>query len=146
MGGNLVSTLFISAFVSLMIMLPVFIIRSLIAVNIKKPGKAVEMAKARGHVVTANLVKVQWSVPDNLDDVTDRYSVGVYEYVYRGRKYKYKNTCMEPPEEVTLYFINNPRHAGSEGELKIMNSNLLKTYLIVFAILFAVFYLSARGG
>lgn len=146
MGNNIFASLFISAFVSLVILFPIFIIRGTVLVTLRKPGKAVGLAKARGHVVTARLVKTHWRVPDNPRDLVERYSLGIYEYEYRGKVYRYKYTAMDPPDELTLYFVSNPRKAATESDTKLMSAHWGRWYLVIFAIVFVLVYSFSRGG
>lgn len=138
MGSNIFGILFSSAFITLVCIFPIFIIRSTVMAFKKKPGKAIETAKARGHVVTARLVDTHWTVPGNPRDVVDRYSLGIYEYEWDGRTYKYRLSAMTPPSELTLYFLRNPRKAMPELDLKSFSFPWFWISLGVFAFFAAI--------
>lgn len=138
MGSNILGILFSSAFMTLVCMFPIFIIRSTVMAFKKKSGKALETAKARGHVVTARLVDTHWSVPENPRDAVDRFSLGIYEYEWDGRTYKYRLPAMTPPDELTLYFLHSPRKAMPEQDLKSFGFPWFWISLSVFAFFVAI--------
>ncbi len=91
-----------------------------------------------GHVVKAKLIKSK----DDIDERGLRDSsrqIGIYQYEYNNKIYKTKQgSVFELPDEITLYFERNPRHAVVERELGIYESPMLRCY-IVSALIMGIF-------
>lgn len=102
----------------------------------KKREAAVEAAIRSGRTVTAVLKKTRattLSIPGTHEHWS---SMGYYEYVYKGKTYKYKYWADNPPATLKLYFIKNPAKATVAGAL----SPVVTNWPLVFAIVTMVFY------
>lgn len=101
----------------------------------KKRQKLLEKAVSRGHVVTAQLKKTNWSHPES-DGPLERQSVAVYEYQYQGRTYHYRQRGSgQFPGSVTLYFDQNPARAYTADRISDASFRWPLVYLICFAAL-----------
>ena len=111
--------------------------------------KYLKEAIEKGNIVQAKLVRSR--------DVTEDYNgyglvssnevIGLYEYSYNGKKYKYRASATSIlPDELTLYFIKNPKKACLSDEIGFRESNWIKTYLYsvitlwILGIIVGVFY------
>lgn len=104
--------IFISVIFACIIVFPFFIASLARAQNPRRREEALNQAIAKGHVVTAILKKRYGSVDDPFSrSARGMISLGVYEYEYKGRKYKYKLYDDYLPTTVKLYFLKNPRKA-----------------------------------
>lgn len=100
--------------------------------------KILQKAIDKGHTVNASLVKsgdIVGVMQTNVDTsgVVDTGKImGTYLYEYNGKKYKHHiNTRNRLPEEITLYFIKNPRKASLPSEIGYSESNWLLYYLVI---------------
>lgn len=97
--------------------------------------KLVEIAKAKGNVITARLIKHydDYEYTNNGDYRPSGNEIGVYQYEYNNRKYKYRLISINRlPQEITLYYLNRPRKATLGGELYItQRSPWLRSFLVI---------------
>lgn len=102
----------ISIIFACMIVFPFFIASLVRAMSPKRNEAALKEAISKGHVVTAKLKKIRSSVKDPQSrSAMGLIDLGIYEYEYKGRKYKYKLYSKKLPYTVTLYFLKSPRKA-----------------------------------
>jgi len=74
-----------------MIVFPFFIVALVRAKSPRRREAALNKALSKGHVVTAILKKRHSSVSDPFSrSASGMVDLGIYEYEYKGRKYKYK--------------------------------------------------------
>lgn len=106
--------------------------------------KLVEKAKLKGNVLTAHLVKHYDQYNDSGQyKRTSGKEIGVYEYECNGNKYKYRYISINKlPEEITLYYLKNPRKASVSKELYItQRSPWLKSFLVIFLICWVISFI-----
>lgn len=87
----------------------------------KRRERLLKKAMDAGHVVTGRLVKVKRvtrSDPARRDDYVI-LRVATYEYEYKGKTYRSKLTkdLISWPEELTLYYVKNPKRATTSGNI-----------------------------
>lgn len=97
-------------------MLPVILISYRIKNRPAKRQRFVEEAKRRQHVVTARLVRCVYPAAGERKG-SDKEYTAFYEYEYGGKQYRYRILSYSPPDELTLYFMNDPRQAVTEGDI-----------------------------
>lgn len=105
----------------------------------EKRERLAQEAIANGHVVNARLAKtkrVKRSDPSRNDDYII-LDVGIYEYEYKGKTYRSKLAAedMTWPNELTLYYIKNPKKATAKGNIGLSEIGGGRCFLIVFAVL-----------
>lgn len=134
--------LFLSAFIAFLIVFPIGMINAAIKANPKKSkeesAELQKIAIARGHVVTAKLIKTQTFSAVNPISINNFETTGIYEYFYNGKRYKYSFRDDHPEITLTLYFVNDPRKAAVSGALKRESK---VSWPIVYLIVTAVIYL-----
>lgn len=92
-------------------------------------ARLVKKAKEQGHVVTARLTKAFTVLGD---ETMKSHKTGTYVYEYRNKTYKYQvNSEISPSQELTLYFVKNPRKACLERELGLTESNWIRYYFMI---------------
>ena len=99
--------------------------------------KYVKKAIENGRVVQAKLVKSwdSWNQSESGALIASNEVLGVYTYEYKGKKYKYRaSSTSYLPDELTLYFLKNPRKASLYDEIGFRESNWLQYWLIIAAI------------
>lgn len=133
--------LFLSAFIAFLIVFPVAMIKSAIDANPKKRENErrefKKIAIERGHVVTAELIKIQTFSNRSSYSINSFETVGIYEYFYNGKRYKYHFRSDNPKETLTLYFVDNPRKATVDTALKRETKiSWPVKYLIVVTVIF----------
>ena len=120
-------------------MLPVI----LISYHIKNRPANRQRFMEQARRVTARLVR---SVLPRAGDGINNMYTAVYEYEYNGKKYRYRiMSYYEPPDELTLYFINDPRRAAIEADIWFQGGfkpGFLIIYIIVVVLVARVI---ARG-
>lgn len=108
----------ISIIFACMIVFPFFIVSLARAKSPKRCEAALNKALSKGHVVTAVLKKRRGSVSDPYSrSRRGRVGMGIYEYTYKGRNYKYKLYDDSLPSTVKLYFTKSPRKAVQAAAL-----------------------------
>lgn len=134
--------LFLSAFIAFLIVFPIGMISVLVKVNPKKEKAESERLKKiaieRGHVVTAKLVKIQAFSATNPFTINKTETLGIYEYFYNGKRYKYRYHDDDPEYTKTLYFVDSPRKATVARALKKESK---VSWPVVYLIVLAVVYL-----
>lgn len=106
----------------------------------KKREAAVEAAIRAGRTVTAVRKKVRgttMSVPGTHEFWS---SIGIYEYEYKGRTYKYKYWADNPPATLKLYFIKKPSKATVAGALNPVTVRWPLVYVAVTAFFYIFLY------
>lgn len=93
-------------------------------------GKAIE----KGHVLTATLVRQYYNTGGTDKDQT-RATLCIYKYQYKGKTYKYQIYNNYPPQTLTLYYIRNPRKAGSVGDIVLKERRWLLRFAVVAGII-----------
>lgn len=108
----------ISIIFACMIVFPFFIVSLVRAKSPRRREAALNKALSKGHVVTAVLKKRHSSVSDPFSrSASGMVDLGIYEYEYKGRKYKYKLYDGHLPSTVKLYFTKSPRKAVEAAAL-----------------------------
>lgn len=96
--------------------------------------KLVERAKSKGNVITARLVD-HYSLNNHSGNHIKMTGeeMGIYEYEINERKYKYRFMSFNAlPQELTLYYLNNPKKATVPSELFIrQRSPWIRSFLII---------------
>ena len=139
--------LFLSAFIAFLIVFPITMITIGIRQNPKKRRAEAEMLKKlaieRGHVVTANRIKIKTFSAVSTKNSTNHYTTsGIYEYFYNGKRYIYKFHDDSPAMEMTLYFVSDPRKAAVAGALSTDRKVLWPfAYMAVLAVVYLLTYL-----
>jgi len=133
--------IFISIIFACMIVFPFFIASLARAQSTKRKEDALNEAIKRGHVVTAILKKRVSNVNDpysrSANGMTD---LGIYEYEWKGKKYKYKDYSDNLASTQKLYFLKCPRKAVPAGALASTKGN----WLLRIAVIACVIYLFGR--
>lgn len=130
---------FMSLVMAAVFVFPVYLFSSIRAGLTKRNQKAVEKAIKKGHVVTAKLIqtgRARLNVPGLTTPGPHRQ--GVYEYTYKGRRYKYRFWSNHPPSQLTLYFLSKPRKATVDKALIDSETSWIRIYLIVAGLLLAL--------
>ena len=128
--------LYMSCFMAFVFVFPAYLIWVQVTGTQKRVKLAKEKAIARGHVVTARRYKMSSLVDDVPGESAGPKHLGKYKYVYNGKTYKYRSWDYNPPMELTLYFIDNPRKATTAGNLVDSKINWPLIYLIVVGIIY----------
>ncbi|MBE6139629.1 MAG: hypothetical protein E7174_03945 [Firmicutes bacterium] len=113
---------------------PIFIFLRKIIYGPTINKKLLEKVKEKGNVVVAKLVKHydQYNHSGAYKNVSGK-EIGIYEYEVNGRKYKYRFITINGlQEELTLYYLKNPRKASVAKELFItQRSPWMLSFLII---------------
>ena len=99
--------------------------------------KYVKKAIEDGRVVQAKLMKSwdSWNQSESGAIIASNEVLGVYTYEYKGKKYKYRaSSTSHLADELTLYFLKNPRKASLENEIGFRESNWIQYYFVIAAI------------
>lgn len=76
-----------------------------------------------------------------LGRVMSNYYNAVYNYEYKGRRYRYRYTTTGAiPSELTLYFLKRPSKACLSDELGLRESPWLRCYLVISLLLTLVIF------
>lgn len=129
--------LLISFFGAFAIVFPCYLITAAVRGSKRQQEKAVETAISRGHAVTATLKKcvgARGEVPGVQS--TQNAQLGIYEYEYGNRTYRYKFYAEELPKTLELYFLKRPKKATVKGAL--VNSTVC--WPLVFAVVTLLVY------
>jgi hypothetical protein len=131
----------ISACFAFFLVFPVYIIVSAVQSSPSKREKEREelkkLAIERGHVVTAELVKIQSDSVQSASSSFRHNSMGIYKYIYNGKKYRFTYQSDNSPGSITLYFVSNPRKATVARALKRKRA----PWLIIYAVAVAIMYM-----
>lgn len=104
--------------------------------------KDMEKAKKDGRVVTARLVSMVHPNTNGYDDFDagGRLAIqGKYQYVYKGRLYKYSGLFDGvPPREIQLYFRKNPKKARTAQHFARVESEWKPLFVVLTAIGYVV--------
>ncbi len=104
-----------------------------------KNEELVQKAIEKNHVVSAKLIK-HWDL-ESVDDPGNMYKeMGIYQYEYHGKTYKYRFIGTTPlPENLTRYFVNNPRKVTSRNELYLLKrSPWIKLFFLTTFLLWMI--------
>lgn len=98
--------------------------------------KKLQQAINAGHIVEAYLEKRY--APRGTPESTDRY-FATYSFDWKGKKYqrrfKYLN---EPPAQLTMYFVKNPKKAEPQNSFIGMETGLLPFFIVGVVVAFVV--------
>lgn len=129
-----------SAFLAFVFVFPTYLISVMVTSSKKRREKSLEKAITRKHVVRASLIKKVYLHPNTVESIGKEWGHSeyraYYEYFYNGRKYKFKMDDDNPPHNLTLYFLKNPRKATIEECLSDSEVSWPIVYLIVMGIIF----------
>jgi len=132
----------ISIIFACMIVFPFFMSSLARTKNPRRREEALNKAIAKGHVVTAILKKRYGSVDDPFShSARGMVGLGIYEYEYKGRMYKYKLYDDYLPTTVKLYFVKNPRKAE---EAAAVGTSETACWPIIITIISFVIYVIGR--
>lgn len=121
-----------SLFMAAVFVFPAYIISTAFTGSEKRSRAAVDKAIARGHVVRAVLTKAGPPCFDVHGMTTPGpHRRGVYEYTYKGKRYKYYFWANNPPSTLTLYFLKKPRKATVEKAMFDSEFSWMRMYIIV---------------
>lgn len=143
---EIITIIVLSLVATFFTLFPIYMIKeSIVAANPKKRQaereRLKQLAIERGHVVTANLIKIQTFSDVNDNGFNRLESSGIYEYFYDGKRYKYSFRDDDPELTLTLYFVNDPRKATVAGALKKEPKiPFLIVFIITFLAWFFIFY------
>ena len=108
----------------------------------KKREEALELARREGRTATATLKKS--GVARTYNDRPGLTYWCRYEYLYNGKKYKYKClTNFMPDNSITLYFRKNPKKATTEHDFGKMEGEEKYVFLVselIFTIIIYILY------
>lgn len=121
------------------IITPIFcLLRKMFIVPFLRKG-LLEKAKRKGHIVKAHLVKTV-PVYDFKLGTTDKQR-GYYKYECNGKEYEYVcESYYEPGQELTLYYVKNPRKACLDRYLGMSERVWPKYYLLISVIMAVVVF------
>lgn len=126
---------FICLFAAGVVIFPFFIIRGQVTSSQRHREKLYKKAVSRGHEATAFLKRSYSPSLDNPRSPTDRMELGKYYFDYNGKTYNIRLYFDgAPPEEVQVYWLNNPRRAGTRGGISEPFWPWIIAYIIVFVI------------
>lgn len=106
--------------------------------------KLIEKAKEKGNIITARLIKHYDQHNHNKNGMTvTGKEIGVYEYEVNGRKYKYRLLTINGlRQEITLYYLKNPRKAMLSKELYITErSPWIKSFFAIFFVCWLISFI-----
>ena len=132
----MLEAVFIGLVMAAIFVFPAYIVSCAFTGTSKRSQSAVDKAIARGHVVRAVLIKAGPPVFDVPGLTTPGpHRKGVYEYRYKGRRYKYYFWSSNPPDRLTLYFLKKPRKATVAEAMYDSEFSWMRLYLIIAAFL-----------
>ena len=138
--------LLISACIAFFLVFPVYLIVETVEDHRRRKTREWEtlqqIAIDRGHVVTAELVHIQANSVRTSTSFSNHDSMGIYKYVYNGKRYRYTFQSDDPKPTMTLYFLDNPRKATVGRALKRKGVSWPIVYAIVLGI---VYWLMCTG-
>ena len=106
-------------------------------------GRLLQKAIRKNHMVTATRGKT-WDVyaeQPGAGCIPTNQEMGLYHYWYGGRQYTYRASSYNGlPEEITLYFLKNPRKADTSAEIGLRESNWPLYYIAHMVIWATVAY------
>lgn len=122
---------FMYLFAAVAIVFPWYIISTKLNLLPKRQEEARQKAMERGHVVTATFVRSYGRDVDN----PNLPSQCLYRYTCNGKSYKYTVFTDDPPRELTLYYMRNPRKAAEGDAINASEKPWFLRFLIVAAII-----------
>lgn len=130
---------FISLFMAAVVIFPIYIIKAQLTVGSKNQEKLYRKAVSRGHEATATLKRAYAPSMENPKNYLDRQQLGKYVFKYKGRTYHIRlRFDVNPPYEIKVYWLKNPRRAGTKGGIQDVFWPWLVAYFIVFIIVFLI--------
>lgn len=106
------------------------VINGIIMPFFKKKRK--KRAINNGHYLTAYRTRFIYN-PEGITHKAHEYT-GIFHYEYKHRNYKCSFYYDDlPPEEITLYFANNPRKAKPDEQFGYLENERYLVFVIVFA-------------
>lgn len=130
---------FISLFATGVIVFPIYIIRAQMTANSRHQEKLYQKAVSRGHVATAILKRAYTPSLEDPKSYLDTQQLGKYYFEYGGKKYNIRLSFYgDPPYEVQVYWLRNPKRAGTRGGIEDLLWPWLVAYLIVFFIVLLI--------
>lgn len=126
---------FICLFAAAVVIFPIYIIRGQLTATSRHQDKLYKKAVSKGHEATAILKRSYSPSLENPQNYLDRQQLGKYYFKYKGRTYNIRLWFYDdPPYEVQVYWLNNPRKAGTRGGINDSSWPWLVAYFIVFII------------
>lgn len=136
--------IFISVALACMFVFPFFIASLYKSNSPKRREEALAKIYSEGHVVTAVLKKSRGLRDDPYSRTRSGYTdMGIYEYEYKGRKYKYKLFQENLPTTIKLYFRKSPRKAQTDVVLAMSKTNWFLIVAVVATVIYFLGYFSA---
>lgn len=130
---------FICLFAAGVVIFPIYFIYMQICILTRRQDKLYQQAVSKGHEATATLKRSYAPSMENPKNYLDRQSLGKYSFEYNGRTYNISlRFDVDPPYEIQVYWVNNPRKAGTKGGIKDASWPWIVAYLIVFIIALGV--------
>lgn len=126
---------FICLFAAGVVIFPFYIIKGQLSASQRHRNKLYEKAVSRGHEATAILKRAYSPSLENPKSPTDRMEMGKYYFEYKGKVYNIKLYFDgAPPEEIQVYWLKNPKRAGTRGGIEEPLWPWMVAYIIVFII------------
>ena len=135
-GKNMI--LFNSLFGAFLIVFPIFIIKIGKTNSREYQQKAMAQAISKGHFVEAERCKMYAPALENPGKPLDSASRTIYKYEVGGKTYKYRTWYTDPPYYLTLYYLDDPKKAGSEGNIPGDYTKLIIIFLFVVVLLYFI--------
>lgn len=130
---------FICLFAAGVVIFPIYIIRAQLTANSRHQNKLYQKAVSKGHEATATLKRSYAPSLENPTNYLDNQQLGKYFFKYKGRTYNIRlRFYVDPPYKVQVYWINNPKKAGTRGGIEDASWPWLVAYLIVFIIALSI--------
>lgn len=124
------------------LVLPLYIIISLISCSAKNRKKAIEKATAKGHIVEARLIDIKRDPYDDGGDQKDGLvMIGKYKYIFENKTYYYQHRTTGLPLAITLYFLRSPRRAVVKEDLELFNLCWPLIYIFTFVLFYGLSFL-----
>lgn len=127
---------------------PIFVfLRKLFYVPLARK-KMVAQAAAKGHQVTANLVRSHEKVMGEAGGPIyySNTEYGIYQYEYNGRKYTYRAaTSMNLSDHIVLYFDKKPRKACLPSEFGLSETRWIKYFVMISCIMCVLVWIVGIG-
>lgn len=122
---------FMYFFVAAVIVFPWYIISKTIELLPGRQEKAMQKIIEKGHIVTAIFVKSYGRDSDN----PFLPSQCLYKYTCNGKTYKYTTFDDDPPRELKLYYMHNPRKASTSNAINVSEKHWFLRFLIISLII-----------
>lgn len=129
--------IFISLFAAGVVIFPIFIVHAQLTVGQRHQEKLYRKAVSKGHEATATLKRSYAPSMDNPKSYLDRQQMGIYTFKYKNRTYKIRMRFdVDPPYETQVYWVKNPKRAGTRGGI----NDVLYPWVIAYFVVFVIAY------